>query len=314
MRNRLSRWWFIVASVVLVAAPALSSRHSLLHSNIMNQSLSIAIGQQGSEVVRSSPVSINRSGVNGLRMYDAGTANEVLGATVVLKDDYHTITFPPVEHLAFYEEGSAGEGVDEIELDLWLPAQPESRTDVRGWSEYDEAVRKLVQDTINRINGAGWRRWIRFSHPRLSGRDTIAFVSDYQNRGYSAQWQESWGIDPSYQMTREDWVSLSKSVSRWYWIKNGATIVLCYRRDARSPEMPIVFDELSVTIKSADAASGSFYGPTKGDWKTYKQSEVTRKLAARKKSEEAAKAAGAKILEDYKDYPVGGVRLPDPEQ
>ena len=27
-----------------------------------------------------------------------------------------------------------------------------------------------------------------------------------------------------------------------------------------------------------------------------------------------AKAAGAKILEDYKDYPVGGVRLPEPNR
>ena len=314
MRNRLSRRWFIVASVVLVAAPALSSRHSLLHSNSMNQPLNIAIGQQGADVVRQSPVAIERSGVNGLRMYDAGSPFNILAATVVLKEDYHTITFPPVEHLTLYEEGSTGGGIDEIAIDIWLPPIPKSHTDSRAWAEYDATVHKLIQDTINRINAAGWRRWIKFSDPRLSGRDTIAFVPGYQNRGYAAQWQDSWGIDPSYEMTRDDWANLSTRWPTWYWIKNGASIVLCYRMDDRSPEVLTAFDSLRVTIKSADATSGSFYGPTKGDWKTYKQSEMTRKLAARKKSEEAAKAAGATILEDYKDYPVGGVRLPDPEQ
>ena len=314
MLNRLRHRWSVVASLVVAVAFALSLRHSLSHSNIMNHSLNISIGQQGAEVVRHSPVPIDHSGVNGLRMYDAGRPNKILGATVVLKEDYSTITFPPVEHLTFYEEGSTGGGIDEISLDLWLPAQPKSRTDVRGWDDYDEAVRKLVQDTINRINRAGWQRWIMFSMPRLSGRDTIAFEPDYRNRGYSAEWQETWGIDPSYQMTPEDWANLSKRWSTWYWIKNGATIELRYRKDFRSPQMPIVFDDLTVTIKSADTTSGGFYGPTKGDWKTYKQSETLRLLTTRKQREAAARAAGATILEDYKDYPVGGVRLPEKSQ
>lgn len=314
MLNRLRHRWFVVASLVVAVALALSLRHSLSHSNIMNHSLNISIGQQGTEVVRNSPVPIDHSGVNGLRMYDAGRPNKVLAAMVMLKDDYGTITFPPVEHLTFYEEGSTGGGIDEIALDLLLPAQPKSRTDVRGWDDYDEAVRKLVQDTINRINGAGWQRWIMFSMPRLSGRDTIAFVPEYRYRGYSAQWQDSWGIDPLYEMTPEDWANLSKHWPTWYWIKNGASIELRYEKDFRYPESPIIFESLTVTIKSADTTSGGFYGATKGDWKTYKQSEMLRLLATRKQREAAARAAGAKILEDYKDYPIGGVRLPEPEQ
>ena len=280
----------------------------------MNHSLTIAIGQQGAEVVKYSPVSISRSGVNGLRMYDAGRPNEALGATVVLKDTYSILTFPPVEHLTFYEEGSTGDGIVEIALDLLLPVQPESRADVRGWDEYDDAVRKLVQDTIDRINRAGWQRWIMFSKPRLSGRDTIAFVPGYRNRGYSAQWQDSWGIDPWYEMTPEDWANLSNHWPTWHWIKNGASIELRYEKDFRYPESRIVFETLSVIIKSPNDTAFEFYGPSTGDRVKFKQSEMVRMLAARDQKEAAAKAAGAKILEDYKDYPVGGVRLPEPNR
>ena len=276
----------------------------------MNQSLNITIGQQGADVVKHSPVPIKQSGVSGLRMFDVGKPFKELGATVVLKEAYSAIAFPPVERMAFYEQGSTGEGIDEIALDLWLPRLPKSRADTRAWEEYDEMVFKLVQDTIDRINTAGWQRWISFSDPRLSGRDTIAFVPGYRNRGYSAKWQHMWGIDPSYRMTEEDWANLTERWPHWYWIKHGATIELRYQKDGRGPEKPPLFDTLRVTIRSAGTTSGWLYGATKGDWKTYKQSEMARMLAARKESEAAARAAGATILEDYKDYPVGGVRLP----
>jgi hypothetical protein len=227
---------------------------------------------------------------------------------------YYPVTFPPVEHLAFYEEGATGGGVDEIALDLLLPPQPKSRSDSRAWAEYDEAVRKLVQDTIDRINGAHWQRWVKFSKPRLSGRDTIAFVPGYRNRGYAADGQDMWGIDPSYRITQEDWANLPDKWAYWYWIKNGASITMSYEKDLRSPELPTVFDNLTVTIKSAETTSGGFYGPSTGDRMKFKQSEMLRMFADRKQREAAAKAAGAKILEDYKDYPVGGVTLPETAQ
>ena len=314
MRSRAPQRWFVAVSLLLAVTFALSLRYSLSHSNTMNQMLNITIGQQGAEVVKHSPVPIKRSGVNGLRMYDAGKPFKDLGATVVLKEDYSAIAFPPVEHLAFYEEGSMGGGIDEIALDLLLPRLPKSRTDTRAWAEYEDTAFKLVQNTIDRINAAGWQRWISFSDPRLSGRDTIDFVPGYRNRAYTAEWQDMWGVDPSYRMTREDWDNLSERWPHWYWIKHGATIELRYEKDDRGPEKPPLFDTLRVTIRSADTTSGWLYGPTKGDWKTYKQSEMTRKLAARKKSEAAARAAGAKIFEAYKDYPIGGVRLPEIEQ
>ena len=74
-----------------------------------------------------------------------------------------------------------------------------------------------------------------------------------------------------------------------------------YEKDYRSSKMPPLFDTLRLTIRSADTTSGWIYGPTKGDWKTYEQSEMVRMLAARKEIEAAARAAGAKILEAYKD-------------
>uniref|UniRef100_E1TAM9 Uncharacterized protein n=1 Tax=Burkholderia sp. (strain CCGE1003) TaxID=640512 RepID=E1TAM9_BURSG len=277
----------------------------------MSQSLHIALDRQGADVVKQSPVPITHSGVDGLRMYDAGTPFKALGAMVVLDDDYHPISFPPVEHLAFYEEGATGGGINEIAMDLWLPRKPKSYSDAHAWTEYDKVVRKLAQETIDRINQAHWQRWIMFYDPRLSGRDTIAFAAGYRNRGYTAPGQDMWGVDPLYRMTQEDWSNLPEKTTCWTWIKNGASIQLRYEKESRNPRMPILFDTLRVTIKSADTTSGGFYGETKGDWKQFKQSEMQSMFEERKQKEEAAKSAGARILEDYKDYPVGGVTLPD---
>lgn len=93
-----------------------------------------------------------------------------------------------------------------------------------------------------------------------------------------------WGIDPSYRMTGKDWDNLSERWPNWYWIKHGATVDLRYEKDYRSSKMPPLFDTLRLTIRSADTTSGWIYGSTKGDWKTYEQSEMVRMLAARKES------------------------------
>jgi hypothetical protein len=313
MRSRLARGLLAGSALVLaVAAFALSLHHSKSSSNIMDQSLHIALGRQGAEVVRQSPVPITQSGVDGLRMYDAGRRRKPIEPAVVLDDDYYPVTFPPVDHLAFYEEGATGAGIHSIAIDLLLPPMPKDPADTRALAAYDEAVRKIAQETIDRINVASWQRWIKFYNPRLAGRDTIAFVPAYRNRGYVADRQDMWGIDPSYRMTPEDWANLADTWLYWRWIKNGASITMRYERDSRHDrDSPYLFETLRVEIKSADATSGGFYGPSTGDRMKFKQSEALRLLSLRNEREAAAKAAGAKILEDWKDYPVGGVMLPE---
>ena len=154
MRSPLGRWLFVLGNIILAAPIALSLIHSVSSYNIMDKSLHISLGRKGAEIVKYSPVQIKQSGVDGLRMYDAGTPNKAIEHAVVLDDDYRSITFPPIEHLAFYEEGATGEGIDEIAIDLWLPSMPKDPSDFRAWAAYDEAIRNLVQETIDRINAA----------------------------------------------------------------------------------------------------------------------------------------------------------------
>ncbi|MGN6667110.1 MAG: hypothetical protein ACTHKH_09120 [Trinickia sp.] len=249
-------------------------------------------------------------------MYDAGGRHRPIEpAVVVFRDAYRSITFPPVQQLSFYEEGSTGEGIHHISIELLLPRMPKNPADTQALAEYDEAVRKIAQEMIDRINAAQWQRWIAFDTPRLSGRDTIAFLPGYRNIGYAANGQDRFGIDPSYRLTREDWDNLADKWAYWFWIKNGASITLRYQREVRHDrEDQFLFESLVVDIRSANSTSGGFYGETKGDWMKYKQSSMLEMLAERKEREAAAKAAGAKILEDYKDDPVGGVTLPEAGQ
>jgi hypothetical protein len=315
VRKRTLRAALIASAAVLVAAAiALALLHSTAHTNIMDKPIQISLGQQGKEVVKQSPVPIKGGGVGGLLMYDVGKYVNRVEPVVVLKEPYRSITFPVADNLNFYEDGTDGDGVFGIEVDLKLPPVPKSLADTRAMAAYDESVRQLAQEMIDRINQACWQRWIMFSDPRLSGRDTIAFVPGYKNRGYAADGQDMWGIDPSYRMTPEDWANLSKDWPMWYWIKNGASIEMRYQRGLRSPDVRLTPETLRITIKSADATAGEFYGPSLGDRMKYKQSQMLRMLTDRKQREAAAKAAGAKILEDYKDYPVGGVTLPEAAQ
>jgi hypothetical protein len=308
----------VAAGLVVLACVvfALSFHHPASRSNVMNQTLQIELGQKGAEVVKQSPVPITGGGVNGLLMFDAGGYRRPIEpAAVVFKDAYRAITFPPVERLSFYEEGGTGEGIDEISIKLLLPRMPKNPADTQALAEYDEAVRKIVQEMIDRINAAQWQRWIMFYKPRLSGRDTIAFLPGYRNSGYADDEQDVLGIDPSYRLTREDWDNLADKWAYWFWIKNGASITMRYQREVRHDrEDQFLFESLVVDIRSANSTSGGFYGETKGEWMKFKQSEMLRMLAKRKGREAAAKAAGAQILEDYKDYPVGGVRLPEAGQ
>jgi hypothetical protein len=253
MRSRLARRLFAGSGLVLAAvAFVLSLHHSNSRSNVMDQSLHIALGRQGAEVVKQSPVPIKQSGVDGLRMYDVGRRRKPIEPAVVFDESYRSITFPPVEHLAFYEEGATGGGIDEIAIDIKLPPMPKNPADTRALADYDESVHRIVQETIDRINGAMWQRWIMFSDPRLSGRDTIAFVPGYRNRGYAADGQDMWGIDPSYRMTPEDWANLADEWLFWHWIKNGASITMSYRRERRHErDRPYLFETLRVEIKSA---------------------------------------------------------------
>ncbi len=294
---------------VMAAALALSLLLPVAQSNTMNNPIQISLAQPGADVVKQSPVPIKQSGVDGLRMYEVGKYVNRIEPIVAFKETSGGITFPVARNLDFYEDND-GKGIYEIQVDLRLPVIPKTLADTAAMSAYDEAVRMIVQDTIDRINQAHWQRWIPFDSARLSGRDTIAFKPGYRYRGYPVDWQDTMGIDPGDRLTQEDWKNLANTWHYWYWIKNGASIRIRYQQMMRSSDVPLLPERLVIIIRSADSTSAQFYGASEGDRMKYKQSEMLKSLESRKQSEADARAKGAKILEDYKDYPVGGVTLP----
>jgi hypothetical protein len=95
---------------------------------------------------------------------------------------------------------------------------------------HHEAVLKIAQNTIDQINQALWQRRIMLDRPSHSGRGTIAFVGNYTNGPHAVAGQDTWGIDPSYRMTADEWAILADTLHRWRWIKNGALITMHYER------------------------------------------------------------------------------------
>lgn len=85
-----------------------------------------------------------------------------------------------------------------------------------------------------------------------------------------------------------------------------------YERDERSADLPVTLgDQLDLRIQSETAWLDTF-GPTYDAARAKYASEVPGLLRQRHAAEVKAKAAGARILDDWADPIIAGVALPKP--
>lgn len=258
MHNFAERRLFSAGVVRIAVAVALSFHLSVSHANALDSSMHIALGRQGAEIVKQSPVPVKQSEIGGSRIYDAGWYTSPIDTTVVLDDADHPVVFPVVaKGVTFYELIAAG-GVDDVSLDFRLPQLTEDPVFSATMADHDEVVRKIVQETIDRINQAGWKRKIESDRPTFWGRASIAFMRSYRDVGNAMVQHSASDIDPSYRMTPEDWSNLAggSTTHLWNWTKNGASMTLGYSR-AKGYLGGIwqSFEKLRVDIVSDDATS-----------------------------------------------------------
>ncbi|MGH8782603.1 hypothetical protein [Paraburkholderia sp.] len=225
--------------------------------------LIFGLGDDSDEVMRLAKVPIQRSHISTALMYDASRIATGVEPVFQLKDPKHGIVFPQTTDVEFMSDTEEGRRIRNIQLTFKVPTSPEDVHDTAAFETYDEAMYRYVMGVISLINGAGWKRYISLSTPRLAGLDTYVFQPEgYGGRTFVSPSLLVYG-DPDYKLTLDQWKHLTRADTvTWRWYSDGAFIDLTYSKDYRSPDVPIsVGDQLDVQIQS-EAGWLDTYGAT----------------------------------------------------
>lgn len=318
MRRHQHRWLLgvglLLISVLIVkfASTYLSTdrssanyRNSLMNTRV----LEFALGEQGDAIVQRANFSIQRSGVNSVLFYTAQNAQPKL------RHPKYGLIFPYAYMVLFYDNARDTYGADEVDMSIELPDAPlfEKMTDPQ-LEAYDRQVYELVMNLQASIQAVGWQRYIMLSDPRLTGRITYRFKSNYQTQttDMDPKLISPLLADPNYQLTWEEWQNL-KGDFNWLWQAEGMLLEVRYMRDFRTESSKRrILDNLNVILQTTNSLSGASH-PNEATRAKY-ATTLAGALLLRIKAEEQARALGLPILESYQDPTmVTGVPVPSME-
>ena len=314
------------ATGVLLVALSLSafllvSKSSLGDSNsataaqkgkTMSVALEIMIGEKGDEVVRRSGLKIKRSQVSTALLYDASPDRTAVVQEVIVKTANHRVSLPLSNSILFYDDTVDPYGVEQIDLDLKLPKAPKGATNAAELETYDRAINALVTDVIERINKAGWKRYIAPSEPRIAGSETYAIDGPSSMRRYIPSVEIP--SDLAASLTFEQWKKLKDNFNHtWRWYVDGVFIDLDYKKDPRDAASFPLVEDIKLSVQGERLFLASYDPKQSGNYERgvegYKNS-LPRWLEARKKEEAKARAAGLRVFEDWVDPPIGNIVVP----
>ncbi len=271
--------------------------------------LEFALGEQGDAIVQRANFSIQRSGVNSVLFYTAQNAQPKL------RHPKYGLIFPYAYMVLFYDNARDTYGADEVDMSIELPDAPlfEKMTDPQ-LEAYDRQVYELVMNLQASIQAVGWQRYIMLSDPRLTGRITYRFKSNYQTQttDMDPKLISPLLADPNYQLTWEEWQNL-KGDFNWLWQAEGMLLEVRYMRDFRTESSKRrILDNLNVILQTTNSLSGASH-PNEATRAKY-ATTLAGALLLRIKAEEQARALGLPILESYQDPTmVTGVPVPSME-
>lgn len=314
MRNR---GVIVIASLIAAFAAsgfgwqAISNATAQEEKTTMQPDLAFDLGDDSDAVVRSAKVPIKRSHISTALMYDASRIATGVEPVFQLKDPKHGILFPQATDVEFMSDTEEGRKIRNIQLTFKLPVSPKDVHDTAAFEAYDEAMYRYVTGVISLINGAGWKRYIALSSPRLEGRGTYAFEPPGYGAPTYVSFPKLFYADPNYKLSFDEWKHLPRGANIvWRWYTDGRFIDLKYSRDERSPDLPVTLgDQLDAQIQTETAWLDT-YGATDDTARAKYQSAIPKYLHAREEAESKARAQGARILTDWVDPTIAGIAPP----
>lgn len=306
------RWAVVVASCCVLVALG-SSRINAQAANrpIRAPRIDIQLGLSGDAVSQRTGLPVKRSQVGGALLYDASPDRTGYAEEVIVSAGARQFAVPSCISVLFYDDTEEPHGVEQIDLRLRMPAPPaDGSTEAR--LRYERQLYELALQTVQRINAAGWKRYISPAEPRLGGRDTLDLSG--MATGYVATRGVTLGYDPGYAVSFDEWQRLGGERS-WNWYADGVFVKLQYQKDpARGPGQAGPFsDSLQLTVETARLvfAKADPQGEGKAERAIDQERRAMPQLVQRRLQEEArARAAGLHVLQQWEDPVVAGVAVP----
>lgn len=158
------------------------------------------------------------------------------------------------------------------------------------------AARDRFFGIIDRLEKAGWKSTVRFSAPRLSGKDMMK---------YRLESGESVTLASDYIPTIDEWMKL-EDLSTWEFYADGVFLRMNFLRDEKKldPSKPGAYI-INFNIQSDIEYFKSFVDPDhREEWQTFLPESLKESLDRRQLREESLRKKGFKINTDYKDPPL----------
>lgn len=306
--------WYVESSFSTGSFNGINSAEARNEQTMNSGILEVSLGEQGAEVIKHSQVPIKRGEVAGLAFYESSDIENRSEPIVRLRQGNLTLDFPIARSVLLTAAEKFGEGVENVDIDLKLSKPPKDSTNELSINAYDRATYALVMEVIERIDKAGWKRYIDPSEPRLSERITYPFQSTMPRSAYQPGRGTTIHPDPNYRFGFEEWQSLpsTTNLNSWQWYADGVFITLAFSKAPREAGVPMI-EDLRITIQSERMRLAAYDPTQKGDLSAAQKAyrEASGKRGERRHAEEAkARAAGLKILEDWVDPPFGNIAVP----
>lgn len=161
-----------------------------------------------------------------------------------------------------------------------------------------QLARDRLFELLGTMRRAGWRRFLSYSNPRLTGPQAVRYAI-FKHGVYS--------LDPDYKPDMQEWMRLNEFMPCWDLWAEGTYLTLMVMDEPalRRPDQPGVY-MFSIDILSESAEYQRYFTEVEDmrRWKQLIPPEIRRLQALRARTEASLRTQGYVIDETYRDPPI----------
>ncbi|MFC5473712.1 hypothetical protein [Paraherbaspirillum soli] len=276
--------WLIFGSDIKAGLFNLLEKKTVMHSNVV-----VEIGESGKDFAQKYKEIVDVNDRNpGSHFYRVNWSDGTLG-TVIIKNGSSNLAVDSVlSVMGNSDDTYPTEGISGFSISMGLPP----RNNVL----HDDARLKFYA-LLQRIQEAGWKRWIDPSMPRLNGTEALRYqMSEIENGAGLLS------LDPSYVPSLDIWMKI-KDMTGWQFYLNDVYMNVQLMRDKKrmDPNLPGAYF-LTLGLESKDSFQRSEQTfEDRQRWKELYPAVRTRQAEERLHSEEKLSNLGFKIDAKYQN-------------
>lgn len=224
----------------------------------------------------------------GSHFYRLNWPDDALGAVTIKNGSSSLVLDSVLSVLGDVDDTYPAEGIAGLSISMALPP----RNNVL----HDEARLKFYA-LLQRIQEAGWKRWIDPDMPRLKGADALRYQMSELENGARLM-----SLDPGYMPSLDTWMKID-DMSGWRFYLNDVYMNLQFMRDGgkMDPNLPGAYF-LAIGLESKDSFQRSEQAyENRQRWKELYPVVRKRQAADRTKAEEKLSSLGFKIDTEYRN-------------